>query len=55
MRTTRFAEAIRVRLPSGLRAQLDAAAAREEKTHSEIIRDALRKSLGSDRQECDDE
>jgi hypothetical protein len=52
MRTTRFAEAIRVRLPSGLRAQLDAAAAREEKTHSEIIRDA---SLGSDRQECDDE
>jgi metal-responsive CopG/Arc/MetJ family transcriptional regulator len=55
MREPRFQDVVRVRLPVRLRARLEETARREERTHSEIIRDALRKSLGSDqRQERDD-
>jgi metal-responsive CopG/Arc/MetJ family transcriptional regulator len=50
-----FLETIRVRLPAGLRSRLDEAARREERTHSEIIRQALRKALEPARSESDRE
>jgi metal-responsive CopG/Arc/MetJ family transcriptional regulator len=53
MRESRFQDVIRVRLPAQLRARLEEVATREERSHSEIIRDALRKCLTTDRQEQD--
>ena len=44
-RGPRFSEAVRVRLPSRLRGRLDAAARAQERTHSEIIRKSLRRTL----------
>jgi metal-responsive CopG/Arc/MetJ family transcriptional regulator len=45
MRESRFRETIRVRLPAGLHSWLEEVARREERSHSEIIREALRTAL----------
>ena len=45
MREARFRETIRVRLPARLRDRLDAAAREQERTYSEVIRQALREAL----------
>ena len=45
MGTPRFRESIRVRLPAGLYERLDQVARREERSHSEIVRAALRMAL----------
>jgi metal-responsive CopG/Arc/MetJ family transcriptional regulator len=51
MSTPRFRESIRVRLSAGLYERLDEVARREERSHSEIIREALRAGLGPQRLE----
>ena len=51
MSTSQFRESIRVRLPASLYERLDEVARREERSHSEIIREALRAALGPHRLE----
>jgi metal-responsive CopG/Arc/MetJ family transcriptional regulator len=51
MGTSRFRDSIRVRLPANLYERLDEAARRDGRTHSEIVREALRMALGPQRSE----
>ena len=47
MGTARFRDSIRVRLSAGLYRQLDEVAQRDGRTHSDIVREALRIALGA--------
>jgi predicted DNA-binding protein len=51
MREHRFRETIRVRLSAQLHARLEETAAGEGRTHSEIVRQALRENFADERED----